>query len=301
MDKFGIQLFGKNFSMTDEKLLVCVHDIDVSGQLTQGWWDIPNGDILNANDYSEDEILVFANRSFIKYFDGHKQTSGEHYDKFNIDGFFYYYRPFIRKYNGKFQIRIVSTIASSYENFEGVKIYNPYTYHWLDGRYFNNQSLKSARIRLKIVVPLKRIKNVPEYGIAVYDESGNCKYCNSSKGYAKRLRIHNTALSSSKINYSDLNHVKSNIEKGSSTKLGDNEFVLVSPLGYYDLCRSWNQRATFEAGEVIPVVKEDGTVKILATTEFAPLPGRKHSFPSQSSEYYSNLSIINPLLLIAEF
>ena len=77
--------------------------------------------------------------------------------------------------------------------------------------------------------------------------------------------------------------------------------VLVSPLVYYDLCRSWNQRATFEAGEVIPVVKEDGTVKILATTEFAPLPGRKHSFPSQSSEYYSNLSIINPLLLIAEF
>ena len=301
MDKFGIQLFGKSFSMTDEKLLVCVHDIDVSGQLTQGWWDIPNGDILNTNDYSEDEILVFANRSFIKYFDGQKQTIGEYHDKFNIDGFFYYYRPFIRKHNGKFQIRIASTIDSNYENFEGVKIYNPYTYPWLDGEHFNNQSLKSARIRLKIVVPLKRIKSMPEYGIAVYDEKGNCKYCNSTKGYVKRLRIHNTNLRSSNINYSDLNHISTHIGKANSTKLGANEFVLVSPLGYFDLCRAWVQRAIFEAGEVIPVVKEDGTVKILATIEFAPDPGRKRSFPSQSSEYYSNLSIINPLLLIAEF
>lgn len=301
MDKYGIHLFGKNFSMTDEKLLVCVHDIDVSGQLTQGWWDLPNTDILNTNDYSEDEVLVFANRHFITYFEGVRQAS---WGGTKHTGVFYYHRPIIRKKDGKFQIRIVSDFRSYFVQpaigsqfaWEGVKLEDVYYYGLRDQAHFQN-----ARLRLKIVVPLKKIKDIPQYGIAVYDENGNCKYCNATKGYAKRLRIHNLGLSS--FNRNDSNYyAKEFINKAQTTTLGDNEFVLITPLGYFDVCYpSPGGRGDFSAGEILPIISEKGVVSAWLLTEFGVIARKKRTFTSQANEYYTNYSIINPLVLIAEF
>ncbi|AOF54280.1 hypothetical protein BKG91_03565 [Rodentibacter caecimuris] len=294
MDKYGIHLFGKNFSMTDEKLLVCVHDIDVSGQLTQGWWDLPNTDILNTNDYSEDEVLVFANRHFITYFEGVRQAS---WGGSKHTGVFGYYRPIIRKKDGHFQIRIRSNFPfANNHDWEGVKLKDPYFYGLND-----RANLQKARLRLKIVVPLKKINDIPQYGIAVYDENGNCKYCNATKGYAKRLRVHNLGLSSFSRN--DSNHYAQEFRNKTQTiTLGNNEFMLISPVGYYDMCYPTpGNRGYFDAGEILPTISEKGMVSITLVSEFYVESRKKRTFPSQASDYYTNYSIINPLVLIAEF
>lgn len=288
--------------MTDEKLLVTVLDIDVSGQLTQGWWDLPNTEILNTNDYSEDEVLVFANRNFIKYFDGIRTAS---WGGTKHKGVFNYHRPVIRKKGNHFQIRIVSNIeryfldsGTGYKTpWEGVKLKDVLYYGLRD-----KANLQNARLRLKIVVPLKKIDNIPEYGIAVYDENGNCKYCNSTDGYARQIRIHHTGISSFSSNKFDTNEINDYYSRALTTKLNANEYVLMTPLGYFDSCYQYaGGRGHFMSGEILPAIAEDGTVSVTAFTEFSVIPKQKRAFPSQASDEYTNDSIINPILLIAEF
>lgn len=305
MSEYGAQLFGKDYPFTDEKIFVCIHDIDVSGVLTQGWWDLPNNDILNVNDNAINDVLVFVNRGFIKYFDGTRVEQTFDYQKRVIDGQFHYYRPVIRKYNGRFQIKIASNVypwnQHGYINFEGIKLEGVYTYHHLNGKYFVRESLKSARLKLKIVIPIKKITQLPEYGVAIYNLKGECVYCNSVKGMIKKFRTHNINLTSSEVVGNKPHHVGDHIDKAVKTKLNENEFVLLNPIGYYDECYNLAGRGAFSSGEIIPAVNEDGTVKLIYTTNFSPGIGKKGSFPSQSNEFYSNCSIVNSQLLIAEF
>lgn len=289
--EYGINVFGLPIAIQNERLIQEVASFRFKNtDFINDWYDIPN----IPQGTKLEHILVFARRSYAKAWDGEKYRLG-----IREKGIKYLLLPKLRIHDGKYQIclnfdrRNVKWAHDPLEDKLGSRVYPI-------GIDFT--PINSLDIDLKIAIRLDSVpqQKIPKYGIAVYSQDGTCIYSSNINGVIKEYRTIT-------YNESDLDIPEYNLDKlvKYSKEIGilnENEYVLLGNLGHYDSCSpAPGGRGEYLVGLIELSVDQNGRIHSGLVAHFAEMPQKKHSFPSRSNEYFSNVKITNRNILIATF